>query len=199
MNLSRYRHHHGFSNFNCLFAAVLAIIGICTVAGCSSENAVQSEQPHIPFTVGEYVNIGYRYGEAQDTDFSAQVIHSNEQLQECFQQEKLNNDMVERQEDLDYTQKYEDEFFHEKAIILMSQNHPSGSMRDQINFLSRSGQQLIIDYTTISPFFQTADMAGWRILLEVNKADVEGITEIVPQQHEEHLGEGEDIDAMLVP
>lgn len=80
----------------------------------------------------------------------------------------------------------------------MSQNHTSGSMRDQINFLTRSGDRLTIDYTTISPFFQTADMAGWRIILEVRKEDVEGITEIVPQQHEERLGEGEEMDAAFV-
>ena len=135
MNPSRYRHHHCFSNFNRLFAAVLVLAGRCTVAGCSSENAVQSGHSRIPFTVGECVNIGYRYKETQEADFTAQIVHSSEQLKECFQQEKFNDDMVARQEDLDYTQNYDDEFFLEKAIILMYRNRPSGSTRDQINFL----------------------------------------------------------------
>ena len=90
-----------------------------------------------------------------------------------------------------YLSKYNDAFFEENALIYMSTYHDrSASLNDYIHSLVRSGNQLTIEYTTAisddpdpNKVYCMVDGGGGRqTLLEVKKSDVEGITEIVPQQ-----------------
>lgn len=134
----------------------------------------------IPFTLGVYKNIHSKvYNTAPD--FSAQIIRSMAELQEKYNAEG---------QAVNYISKYDDHFFDNNAVVFIIQKHTSGSIRDRINFISKSGNQLVIDYTTLKPTLKTGDLACWRILLEVKKSDVAGAAKITPQLHEEALPDG---------
>ena len=93
--------------------------------------------------------------------------------------------------------KYNDAFFEEHAIVFVGQQLPSGSYRTRINYLTRSDNRLIVDYSTLLPPKSATVITNvviWQRLLEVSKADLEGVTEIVPQYHEIQLAENEDYD-----
>ena len=79
--------------------------------------------------------------------------------------------------------------------MFVGQQFPSGSCQTRVNGLTRSGNQFIVDYSTLIPFDGTCDIKISQKLLEVSKADLEGVTEIVHQYHKIHLAEMEDYDA----
>ena len=85
-----------------------------------------------------------------------------------------------------------DAYFKEFALIRIQIDHPSSSMDDEFNFITRSGDQLIINWS-LMPFdgppleegyFYAMDGAVEYLTywLEVKKADVEGITEVIGQR-----------------
>ena len=78
--------------------------------------------------------------------------------------------------------KYDDAFFADHALVCLLQKHNSGSIRDEVTSLTRQGDRLVLAYTTTIPGVQTMDLAYWYILLEVDKAAVEGVTTVTPVQ-----------------
>jgi len=85
-----------------------------------------------------------------------------------------------------------DAYFEEFALIRIQIDHSSSSMDDEFNFITRSGDQLIINWS-LMPFdgppleegyFYAMDGAVEYLTywLEVKQADVEGITEVIGQR-----------------
>ena len=146
----------------------------------------QPETPTIPFTIGE--RVGYwNSGRWQPFKATIVVIRSMAELKALYEQENEFNAP-------ENYGKYNDAFFEEQAIVFVGQQLPSGSFRTRVNYLTRLNNQLIVDYSTLTTPECTDDVAIWQKLLEVSKADLEGITEIVPQYHEIELTENEDYD-----
>lgn len=79
-------------------------------------------------------------------------------------------------------EKYDDAFFAEHALVCLLQKHNSGSIRDEVTALTRTGDRLLLSYTTSIPGVQTMDLAYWYILLEVDKAAVEGVSTVYLNQ-----------------
>lgn len=80
------------------------------------------------------------------------------------------------------TDTYTNAYFETKSLLLLCVTLESGSMELKIDRLARDGTALTVHYTTVEPYVQTADMAYRRLLLEVDRADVSGITSIVGER-----------------
>lgn len=166
--------------FNAIFTPGIAQSGLNAVEMNIVSSKDLSKLSNISFALGVYKNI---YSKSYDKapDFSAQVIRSMEELQEKCRADGQSPD---------YIQKYNDHYFNSNAIIFIVRKHNSGSIRDRVNSISKQGNQLIINYTTLSPTIKTGDLACWRILLEVKKLDISNVAQISGQQHEETLPDG---------
>ena len=173
-------------------AMALSLVCLVAAAGCRSQS--------VPFALGGIISTGvpdYPYS----GDFLAVVIQSVGELEETFPY-----DIEESQLDPDpsffpvrlketYRQKYAQEFFEEHALVVCEMFHPSSiDIYDQVNRLTRSEDRLTVDYTTITPGVISPACGGRVIFLEVKKADVEGSTEIVPEQHKKPLKSWETYD-----
>ena len=146
----------------------------------------QPETPTIPFVVGE--RVGYWNSDQwQPYKATIVVIQSMAGLKALYEQKN-------EYDAPDNYGKYNDAFFEEHAIVFVGQQLPSCSSLTRINYLTRSGNQLIVDYSTLIPFCLDGGIMIWQKLLEVSKADLEGVTEIVPQYHEIQLSENEGYD-----
>ena len=149
----------------------------------------QPETPTIPFVVGE--RVGYWNSDQwQPYKATIVVIRSMAELKALYEQKN-------EYDAPDNYGKYNDAFFEEHAIVFVGQQLPSGSYRTRINYLTRSDNRLIVDYSTLLPPKSATvitNVAIWQKLLEVSKADLEGVTEIVPQYHEIQLSENEGYD-----
>lgn len=84
-------------------------------------------------------------------------------------------------------EKYSDEYFSEKALLMLYITLESGSMKLQIDDIAANGDSLAVHHTSICPNPHTADMAYWRVLLEVSGDDVEGIRSIRGERRNETL------------
>lgn len=174
--------------------AAMALSLVCLVA------AVGCRRQSVPFALGGIISTGvpdYPYS----GDFLAVVIQSVGELEETFpyhiEESQLDPDPsffpVRLKET--YRQKYVQEFFEEHALVVCEMFHPSSvDIYDQVNLLTRSEDRLTVDYTTITPGVISPACGGRVIFLEVKKADVEGITEIVPEQHKKPLKSWETYD-----
>lgn len=131
-----------------------------------------------------YTIMFYKSGSvsAIKSDFDARIIRSYSELTEFYNSDKEFGSS--------YVADYNDDFFEENAIVLICLTRPSGSFRDRINKLTRENGKLVVDYTTLKTFSSTADIKYWRILIQVKKSDVEGITEIVPKHRDETMPSG---------
>ena len=150
----------------------------------------QPEMPTIPFTIGEGSIFWKNPDPAQASNVKIVIIRSMAELRNLFEQEN-GYDAPESYE------KYDDAFFEEYTIVFIGQQFGSGSYRTRVNHLTRSGNRLIVDYSTLLPPKSATAITNvviWQKLLEVSKADLEGVTEIVPQYHEIQLTENEDYD-----
>lgn len=166
--------------FHAIFTSGTAQSDLNAVEMKMASSKSLSKSSHISFALGVYRNI-YSKSDGQAPDFSAQVIRSREELQEKCMADGLSPD---------YIQKYNNHYFDNNAIIFIVRKHNSGSIRDRVNSISKQGNQLTIDYTTLSPTIKTGDLACWRILLEVKKLDVSNVAQISGEQNEESLPEG---------
>lgn len=140
----------------------------------SSATTVASEpvsSQKIPYVVSASILVFSR-----DTEvFEGKLIQSKSQLDQL-------------QLDSNYpTEKYSDEYFSEKALLMLYITLESGSMKLQIDDIAANGDSLAVHYTSICPNPHTADMAYWRVLLEVSGDDVEGIRSIRGERRNETL------------
>lgn len=83
--------------------------------------------------------------------------------------------------------KYSDEYFSEKAFTHALYHTRKRLLKLQIDDIAANGDSLAVHYTSICPNPHTADMAYWRVLLEVSGDDVEGIRSIRGERRNETL------------
>lgn len=170
----------------CATALLLSIICLLAFAGCQRQT-IQPGTPTIPFTIGERSLFWKNPDSTQASNVKIAIIRSMVELRNLFELEN-GYDAPESYG------KYDDAFFEEYVIVFVGQRFASGSYRTRVNYLTRSGNQLIVDYSTLMPAGFTDDLAMWQKLLEVSKDDLEGVTEATAQNHEIRLTEGEDYD-----
>ena len=172
-------------------AMTMSLVCLVAAVGCRSQS--------VPFALGGIISTGvpdYPYS----GDFFAVAIQSVEELEETFpyniEESQLDPEPsffpVRLKET--YRQKYSEEFFEEHALVVCEMFHQSSDTYDQVNRLTRSEDSLTVEYTTITPGVMSLDCGGRVIFLEVKKADVKGIAEIVPEQHKKPLKEWESYD-----
>ena len=173
----------------------------------AGEASSQVSPPSIPFTVGavddRVAKIPFYSANTSlaklvpKNAFGAIVIRSAAEYRERFAPDTAS---ISSDSDTDstypldfsnYLSKYNETFFEENALIYMSTYHArSASLNDYIHSLVRSGNQLTIEYTTAlsddpdpnKVYCVLTAGGGRQTLLEVKQSDVEGVTEIVPQQ-----------------
>ena len=171
--------------------AILAIIGLLVVliSGCGNNDdavvssATESEStttttsygktnanctyPTTPFTVGATVR---EYDEHFTEDFRGTVITSKVQL-----------DALALDAEYD-TDSYTDNYFENKALIVLEFRLTSGSIQLRIDNVWASVDTMQVRYTTLCPNPHTNDMAYHRILLEISQKTADGIEHIVGER-----------------
>lgn len=177
-------------------AMALSLVCLVAAVGCRSQS--------VPFALGGIISTGVPqflfYAGSSFDDLFAVVIQSVEELEETFpyniEESQLDPEpsffSVRLKET--YRQKYSEKFFEEHALVVCEMFHQSSDTYDQVNRLTRSEDSLTVEYTTITPGVMSLDCGGRVIFLEVKKADVKGIAEIVPEQHKKPLKEWESYD-----
>ena len=154
-----------------------------------SANDSQSESSMVPFTLGKYLQIpaGGTYTEA---DSYARLINSMNEL----------DDAIDGKWSGAHEQ-YNDAFFEDHAIVFMVTYHKSNSYQNRVDAITRSGRQLMVEYTTLHPMI-CEDVSGcfWT-LLEIDKSDAAGITETVLKPHiiEQKVGDSYNEGDYYVP
>ena len=82
--------------------------------------------------------------------------------------------------------KYDSSFFQNHALILMTTEYSYCNCRDVINSITRVNDQLTIDYTHERNVNAPLGQEQWvrRVtILQVDKSDIIGVSEISPKQH----------------
>lgn len=170
---------------------ILAVIGLLVVliSGCGNNDdtvvssATESESrttttsygktnanctyPTTPFTVGATVR---EYDEHFTEDFRGTVITSKVQLDALAL-------------DAEYeTDSYIDNYFENKALIVLEFRLTSGDIQLQVDTVGVSGSTMTVFYTTVRPNPSTNDMAYRRILIQVGRKQVERVKSVVGQE-----------------
>lgn len=70
---------------------------------------------------------------------------------------------------LDACDKYDDEYFKVKTLVLVLLQEGSGSIRHSVRSVESDGNEVFISIRRITPQAQTCDMAQWHIFVELNK------------------------------
>ncbi|WP_346939803.1 hypothetical protein [uncultured Clostridium sp.] len=69
--------------------------------------------------------------------------------------------------------KYDDEFFTKKALIIITLDESSGSVRHNVKKVIKEGDEISVAIERKIPELGTADMAEWNIYIELNTEDVD--------------------------
>lgn len=75
-------------------------------------------------------------------------------------------------------EKYNEEYFKTKALIVIGLRENSGSIRHTVTKVTRDKEVINIEIKRDIPEIGTADMAEWEIYIEVEKKDIGDATEI---------------------
>lgn len=150
-----------------------------------SESSASTAESVVSFSLGESPTDRFLSNTNPNSNrsFYAKIVRSVEELQSLYHQEGF------REERPGFTSKYNEQFFETNAIVYFTHYLPSISDQIQVNSLIRIQDQLTIDYTIEKALFTDGATAIWYGLLEVDKSDVDGVVDIVSQQHETQLGE----------
>ena len=151
-----------------------------------SQSSASTAESVVSFSLGESPTDRFLSNNTNpnpNRSFYAQIVRSVEELQSLYHEEGF------REERPGFTSKYNEQFFEKNAIVYFTQYLPSVSDQIQVNSLIRNHDQLTVDYTIEKAVFADGATAIGYELLEVNKSDVDGVVDIVPQQHEAQLGE----------
>ena len=76
---------------------------------------------------------------------------------------------------LDVISQYDTHWFDEKALIIIPLIETSGSNRHQVLSYQVEESKLKVNIKSIIPDIGTCDMAGWHIIVEINKSHLESI------------------------
>ena len=73
---------------------------------------------------------------------------------------------------LSYGDKYDEEFFKTKALIVIELQETSGSVRNEVTKVVKNGEKITIGIKKTIPEIGTADMAEWAVYVEVDNSFV---------------------------
>jgi len=74
---------------------------------------------------------------------------------------------------ISHGEKYNEEYFKTKALIVIELRETSGSVRHEVTKVVKNDNQITVEIKKIVPEIGTADMAEWVIYVELDKADVD--------------------------
>lgn len=105
--------------------------------------------------------------------FDVKIARSLDELKEIYRTDVNPNHK-------NYIQDYTNDFFNDKAVIVMFITRDSGALRHKIDSLSIKDGELCISMSTTVPQNNDVptDMAYWRTLIDVNKAAIKDIRKI---------------------
>ena len=115
------------------------------------------------------------------------VIESKEELEEYYNANKEKHNLGHREKVYsdttigfaDATKEYDEEFFKEHNIVLVLLTASSGSIRYKVANVNLNDGVMEINITKKTPEIGTCDMAGWHIIIETDKQEVEEIKVMV--------------------
>lgn len=116
------------------------------------------------------------------------LIRSRAELKQYYEDQKRNFDLGPRDKILagstvgfwNACNQYQDAYFAEHDLILVVLEESSGSVRHEVQSVSRSDDGWVISIRAIIPEVGTCDMAQWHLLLEIPKDRIgEGDTILV--------------------
>ena len=168
--------------FYSLVVLVVFSLGMVTACGDAGTSSIPQEDPGSSADVSPpaavsplpqddisslkilYNRIDWRDG-MEDTT----IVRSVNELDKFYEDLKavnpneLDDDLVWRFTD----GQYNDSFFTDNFLVLISVSEISGSNRHAVSSISEDGDVLIINIDREVPDFGTADMAGWLIIIEL--------------------------------
>lgn len=75
---------------------------------------------------------------------------------------------------IDKAAEYDEAFFEEKSLLILSLHESSGSISHEVDFVrGRKSPNVYMSIKRITPDFGTADMADWFAVIEVSKSDID--------------------------
>ena len=77
---------------------------------------------------------------------------------------------------IDFGEKYNEEFFKTKALIVIEVQEGSGSVRHEVSKVVKNGDIITVGIKRIVPEFGTADMAEWAIFVEIDNSVIDDNT-----------------------
>ena len=80
---------------------------------------------------------------------------------------------------VDAVEEYDEEFFKEKTLVIVLLTESSGSIRHKVTKASVKDGTMEIKITRVVPEIGTCDMAGWHVLVETEKVEIEEIRVVV--------------------
>ena len=80
---------------------------------------------------------------------------------------------------VDAVEEYDEEYFKEKTLVIVLLTESSGSIRHKVTKASVKDGVMEINITKKTPEIGTCDMAGWHIIIETDKQEIEEIKVMV--------------------
>ena len=80
---------------------------------------------------------------------------------------------------VDAVEEYDEEFFKEKTLVIVLLTESSGSIRHKVTKASVKDGTMEIKIKRVVPEIGTCDMAGWHVLVETEKVEIEEIRVVV--------------------
>ena len=155
---------------------IISIIGI--LLACTMLVAFKSQE-----TNTKYIRTNYVSG----THGKTYVIESLAELEEYYNANKEKHNLGHREKVYsdttigfaDATKEYDEEFFKDHNIVLVLLTASSGSIRYKVENINLNDGVMEINITKKTPEIGTCDMAGWHIIIETDKQEIEEIKVMV--------------------
>ena len=150
------------------------VIMVFVMLACTMLVAFKSQE-----TNTKYIRTNYVSG----THGQTFVIESKEELEEYYNANKEKHNLGHREKVYsdttigfaDATKEYDEEFFKEHNIVLVLLTASSGSIRYKVANVNLNDGVMEINITKKTPEIGTCDMAGWHVLVETEKVEIEEI------------------------
>lgn len=155
---------------------IISIIGI--LLACTMLVAFKSQDKTTKLIRTNYVS---------GTHGKTIVIDSLEELEEYYNANKEKHNLGHREKVYsdttigfaDATKEYDEEFFKNHNIVLVLLTASSGSIRYKVENINLNDGVMEINITKKTPEIGTCDMAGWHIIIETDKQEIEEIKVMV--------------------
>lgn len=142
------------------------------VSESDKETAIETDYADLEFGVQYVRTNGYHDGVRYPV---VTVIHSMDELNAYYEANKENYSLERRTGTiysdstigfLDACDKYDDEYFKDRILLLVLLEEGSGSIRHSVDRVANVDGKIEVEIRTIVPEIGTDDMAEWHILIE---------------------------------